>query len=93
VALNLVDGEIRIGGYVLTGGEPAALVMLDAVTRLLPGVLGNQSSNQDESHSTPGQLGFPQYTRPEVFQDWVVPKVLMSGDHSKIQAWRAAQKT
>jgi len=93
VALNLVDAEIRIGDYVLTGGEPAALVILDAVVRLLPGVLGNELSNIDESHSIPGQLGFPQYTRPETFQDWPVPKVLMSGDHAKILAWRQANKS
>lgn len=92
VALNLVDIEIRIGDYVLTGGEPAALVMLDAVTRLLPGVLGNELSNQNESHAIPGQLGFSQYTRPENYQGLSVPKILLSGDHLKIQSWRDQQK-
>lgn len=92
VALNLVDAEIRIGDYVLTGGEPASLVMLDAVTRLLPGVLGNELSNLDESHQIPGQLGFPQYTRPEVYQGLYIPDVLKSGNHAKIQTWRNLQK-
>jgi tRNA (guanine37-N1)-methyltransferase len=92
VALNLVDIEIRIGDYVLTGGEPAALVMLDAVTRLLPGVLGNELSNQNESHAIPGLLGFSQYTRPENYQGLSVPKILLSGDHLKIQSWRDQQK-
>ncbi len=92
VAANLIDVEVRIGDYVLTGGEPASLVMLDAVTRLVPGVLGNDSSNVDESHTTPNQLGYPQYTRPETYADWVVPSVLMSGNHRDITAWRHAQK-
>jgi tRNA (guanine37-N1)-methyltransferase len=90
---NVIDEEIRIGDYVLTGGEPAANVILDAVTRLLPGVLGNAESNKDESHSTPGQLTHPQYTRPEKFNDWSVPKVLLSGDHQKIQDWREENST
>ncbi len=92
VAEHLIDAEVRIGDYVLTGGEAAALVMADAVTRLLPGVLGNVASNQDESHSQPGQLGFPQYTRPEVYKNWSAPKVLLSGDHRQIEQWRQAQK-
>jgi tRNA (guanine37-N1)-methyltransferase len=92
VAEHLIDEEVRIGDYVLTGGEPAALVMADAVTRLLPGVLGNEDSNQDESHSVPGQLGHPQYTRPEVFNTWKVPEILLEGHHAKITAWRNAQK-
>jgi tRNA (guanine37-N1)-methyltransferase len=88
VAEHMVDEEIRIGDYVLTGGEPAAVVMTDAVVRLLGGVLGNQESNQDESHQQPGQLGFPQYTRPEEFQGWSVPKTLLEGNHKKITEWR-----
>jgi tRNA (guanine37-N1)-methyltransferase len=92
VAEHLVDAEVRIGDYVLTGGEPAAVVMADAVTRLLPGVLGNELSNQDESHTVPGQLGFSQYTRPENYQGWEVPKILMSGNHKLIEAWRNQQK-
>jgi tRNA (guanine37-N1)-methyltransferase len=92
VAQHLIDAEVRIGDYVLTGGEPAAVVMADAVARLLPGVLGNELSNQDESHTVPGQLGFPQYTRPENYQGWEVPKVLVSGNHKLIEAWRNEQK-
>jgi tRNA (guanine37-N1)-methyltransferase len=92
VAEHLIDAEVRIGDYVLTGGEPAAVVMADAVARLLPGVLGNELSNQDESHTIPGQLGFPQYTRPENYQGWEVPKVLVSGNHKLIEAWRNEQK-
>lgn len=88
VAENLIDEEIRIGDYVLTGGEPAANVILDAVTRLIPEVLGNDQSNQGESHSLPGQLAHPQYTRPEEFHGWTVPAVLLSGDHQKIADWR-----
>jgi tRNA (guanine37-N1)-methyltransferase len=88
VAENLIDEEVRIGDYVLTGGEPAAAVMADAVTRLLPGVLGNEESNKDESHSVPGQLGHPQFTRPEEFQGWKVPEILLSGHAKNISEWR-----
>lgn len=91
VADHLIDEEIRIGDYVLTGGESAALVIADAVTRLLPSVLGNDASNQGESHSEPGLLGYPQYTRPEVYQDWSVPEVLLSGNHAEIEKWRRGQ--
>lgn len=93
VAEYLVDEEVRIGDYVLTGGEPAALVMVDAVTRLIPGVLGNEESNQDESHSEPGVFGFPQYTRPAEFRGWTVPEILLEGHHAKITKWRSAQKS
>lgn len=92
VAQYLVDEEVRIGDYVLTGGEPAVLVMADAVTRLLPGVLGNAESNQDESHSVPGQLGFPQYTRPAEYKGWKVPDILLGGHHAEIEKWRAEQR-
>jgi tRNA (guanine37-N1)-methyltransferase len=92
VAENLVDEELRIGDFVLTGGESAVAVVIDAVVRLLPGVLGNQDSNIDESHSIPGQLGYSQYTRPENYKGWQVPKVLLSGDHQKISEWREEQK-
>jgi tRNA (guanine37-N1)-methyltransferase len=88
VAENLIDEEIRIGDYVLTGGEPAANVIIDAVVRLIPEVLGNEQSNKNESHSQPGQLSYPQYTRPETFNSWVVPPVLLSGNHKAIQEWR-----
>jgi tRNA (guanine37-N1)-methyltransferase len=92
VAEHLIDREVRIGDYVLTGGEPAAAVMMDAVTRLVPGVLGNEESTSDESHGVPGVLGFPQYTRPEEFHGWTVPDVLIQGHHRHIQDWRQAQK-
>lgn len=88
VADNLIDEELRIGDYVLTGGEPAVAVILDAVARLIPGVLGNEESFADESHSIPGKLGFPTYTRPEVYRGWQVPEILLTGDHKKISQWR-----
>jgi tRNA (guanine37-N1)-methyltransferase len=91
VAAHYVDEEIRIGDYVMTGGEPAALVIADAVTRLLPGVLGNAESTALESHTEPGILGYPQYTRPEEYNGWKVPDVLLSGDHKKIAEWRRSQ--
>jgi len=88
VAKYLVDEEIRIGNYVLTGGEPAAAVMIDSVARLIPGVLGNKLSNIDESHNIPNQLGYPQFTRPEKYRGWSVPAELLTGDHQKIIDWR-----
>lgn len=91
VAEHLADEELSIGDYVLTGGELPALVVLDAVSRLIPGVLGNENSAHTESHSETGSLEYPQYTKPEVFREWVVPDVLLSGDHAKIAAWRSAQ--
>ncbi len=92
VAQHLVDKEVRIGNYVLTGGEPAALVMTDAVARLIPGVLGNEVSLQDESHGKKNELSFPQYTRPREYRNWLVPAVLLSGDHNKIKKWRQENK-
>mgnify|MGYP001224363327 CR=1 FL=1 len=94
--LNYVDDEISIGDYVLTGGELGALVLIDSIARLLPGVLGNDQSAVDESHSTPGKLEYPQYTRPEVFVDkngheHKVPEILLSGNHAKIEKWRREQ--
>lgn len=91
VAEYLVDEEVRIGDYVLTGGEPAAIVMADAVTRLLPGVLGNEESNIGESHSVPGFLAHPQYTRPTEFHEWKVPDILLTGHHANITDWREQQ--
>lgn len=88
VAKHLVDEEIRIGDYVLTGGEAASLVITDAVTRLIPGVLGNELSNQDESHSKPGFFAPPQYTKPAEYKGWVVPEVLRSGNHAQIEEWK-----
>lgn len=92
VAEHLVDEEVRIGDYVLTGGEPAAAVIADAVARLLPSVLGNELSNQNESHSQPGVMGFPQYTRPEEFNGWKVPELLLGGHAAKIEQWREDKK-
>lgn len=87
---HLVDGELSIGDYVLAGGEVAAMVVLEAVGRLLPGVMGNDTSADEESFSD-GLLEYPQYTRPADFRGWEVPEVLRSGDHGKIAAWRKAQ--
>lgn len=88
VAAHLVDDEIRIGDYVLTGGEPAASVIVDSVVRLQPGVLGNDQSTAGESHEVPGRLGYPQYTRPADYNGWRVPEVLLGGDHAQIAQWR-----
>ncbi|WP_367717203.1 tRNA (guanosine(37)-N1)-methyltransferase TrmD [Nitratireductor sp. GISD-1A_MAKvit] len=82
--------EVSIGDYVLSGGEPAALVLLDAVIRLLPGVMGNDASGEEESFEG-GLLEHPQYTRPQVFEDRRIPDVLLSGNHAKIAAWRRAE--
>lgn len=86
--LKWVDEEISIGDYVLTGGELPAMIVIDAVSRLIPGVLGKDESSQDESHQTPGWLEYPHYTRPEVFRKMKAPKELLSGDHKKILVWR-----
>ncbi len=87
-ALDLViDGEVSIGDYVLTGGELGALVIIDAVSRLIPGVLGSDESSEDESFSS-GLLEYPQYTRPREFRGLEVPETLLSGDHAKIHRWR-----
>jgi tRNA (guanine37-N1)-methyltransferase len=90
VRRHLVDGELSIGDYVLAGGEVAAMVVLEAVGRLVPGVMGNQASAEDESFSG-GLLEYPQYTRPADFRGWQVPEVLRSGDHGRIARWRRAQ--
>lgn len=90
--VDYVDEEISIGEYVLTGGELPAMVVMDAVARLIPGVLGKDESSLDESHSVPGILEYPHYTRPEVFRGKRVPKVLLGGDHRKIAAWRAGRR-
>lgn len=87
---HLATDEISIGDYVLTGGELAAMVVTDAVVRLLPGVLGSGESLLYESH-TGGLLEYPQYTRPEVFRGWAVPEVLLSGNHGEIDKWRRQQ--
>jgi tRNA (guanine37-N1)-methyltransferase len=85
---HLVDGVISIGDYVLTGGEIPAMVVVDSVIRLIPGVLGKDESSVEESFKEPGYLEYPQYTRPEVFKGWKVPKVLLSGNHKEIEKWR-----
>ena len=85
-----VDREISLGDYVLSNGNLAAMVIADAVIRLLPGVLGDDASSAEESHSA-GLLEYPQYTRPEEFRSMRVPEVLLSGDHGKIERWRRAE--
>ena len=87
VADHLCDGEVSVGDYVLAGGEAAALVVVEAVARLVPGVLGNDESPVEESF-TDGLLEYPQYTRPAEFRGWGVPDVLRSGDHGEIARWR-----
>jgi len=89
IADHLCDGELSIGDVVLAGGEAAALVVVEAVARLVPGVLGNVASSADESFSE-GLLEYPQYTRPADFRGWEVPEVLRSGDHGKVARWRRA---
>ncbi len=89
VADHLVDGELSVGDYVLGGGELAALVVVEAVARLVPGVMGNDASALDESFSS-GLLEYPQYTRPALFRGWAVPDVLLSGDHGRIARFRRA---
>jgi tRNA (guanine37-N1)-methyltransferase len=84
---NLADRELSIGDYILTGGEAAAMTVVDAVARLIPGVLGNEESARHESFAT-GLLESPQYTRPEEFRGWKVPEVLLSGHHREIETWR-----
>lgn len=90
--VDYVDEEVSIGNYVLTGGELPTMVVVDAVTRLLPGVLGKDESSVDESHSVPGVLEYPQYTRPEVFRKKRVPRELLSGHHQDIATWRHQRK-
>ncbi len=85
---NLVDFEFSIGDYILTGGELPALVLVDSITRLIPDVLGNIKSLENESFSKEGKLDCPQYTKPEEFNGWKVPDVLLSGNHEKIDDWR-----
>jgi len=87
---HLVTDEISIGDYVLGGGELAAMVVVDAVVRLLPGVLGSEASPLDDSYTT-GLLEYPQYTRPDVYRGWAVPEVLLSGNHAQIAKWRHEQ--
>ena len=87
---HLVNDEISVGDYVLTGGELPALIVIDAISRLIPGVLGDPTGAEDDSHSM-GLLEYPHYTRPPEFRGWKVPDVLLSGDHAKIEKWRREQ--
>jgi len=84
---NLVDYEFSIGDYILSGGELPALVLIDGITRLIPGVLGNKKSLESETFAD-NKTDFPQYTKPEKFKDWEVPKVLLSGNHGEIEKYR-----
>jgi len=88
--LTLVDKEVSVGDYVLTGGELPAMTVIDSIVRLIPGVLGGENSAAIESFSDGETLEFPQYTRPEVFNGQEVPKVLLSGNHAEIAKWRQA---
>ena len=87
---HLVTNEISIGDYVLTGGELPALILIDALARLVPGVLGDPTGASDDSHSS-GLLEYPHYTRPPEFRGWQVPEILLSGDHAKVARWRREQ--
>jgi tRNA (guanine37-N1)-methyltransferase len=87
---HLVDEEISIGDYVLSGGELPAMVLIDALVRRLPGALGSQASLEEESHSD-GLLEYPQYTRPSEFRGWQVPDILLSGNHEEVRKWRRRQ--
>ncbi|HSF82634.1 MAG TPA: tRNA (guanosine(37)-N1)-methyltransferase TrmD [Anaerolineales bacterium] len=87
---NLAHDEISIGDYVLTGGEIPALVLIDAIARLIPGAIGDPDGAQDDSHAS-GLLEYPHYTRPALFRGWQVPEVLVSGDHARIARWRRQQ--
>jgi tRNA (guanine37-N1)-methyltransferase len=90
IRLTCVDREISIGDYVLSGGELGAMVIIDAVSRLIPGVLGGETSNLEDSFEG-GLLEYPQFTRPRIFQENEVPPVLLSGDHEKIRVWRRTE--
>lgn len=88
---EIADESLSIGNYVLTGGELPALVMSDAIARMVPGVLGKQESLEMESHTEEGVLEYPQFTKPEEYKGWEVPKVLLSGNHKEIEKWRKKQ--
>jgi tRNA (guanine37-N1)-methyltransferase len=86
-----VDEELSLGDFVMTGGEIAAMAVIEAAVRLIPGVLGNEDSTREESHGEEGLLEYPQYTRPADFRGQAVPEVLASGNHAHIEAWRRTQ--
>lgn len=88
---SFVDGEISLGDFVMTGGEVAAMAVVEATVRLLPGVLGNEASTEEESHAVEGLLEYPQYTRPADFRGFGVPEVLASGHHAHVASWRREQ--
>jgi tRNA (guanine37-N1)-methyltransferase len=90
IADHLADGEVSIGDFVLAGGEVGALAIIEAVGRLIPGVMGNEHSAAEESFAS-GLLEYPHYTRPADFRGWSVPDVLRSGDHARVERWRRAQ--
>ena len=92
VADNLVDEEISLGDFVIAGGEPAAMAVIEGIARLLPGVVGNPVSTETESFRS-GMLEEPQYTRPAEYRGWAVPEVLLSGDHGRIERWRVQQRS
>ncbi len=85
---HLADESISIGDFVLTGGELPALMMVDAIARQIPGVLGDEGSLKEESHTEEGLLEYPQFTKPEVYKKWQVPEELLSGNHKRIEEWR-----
>ncbi len=89
---SFVDEEVSLGDFVMTGGEVAAMAVIEATVRLLPGVLGNEESTREESHGEEGLLEYPHYTRPAEFRGQTVPEVLASGNHAHIETWRRAQR-
>ncbi len=91
VSEYLADEELSVGDFVVTGGELPAMIIADAVSRLIPGVLGNEESAEYESHSREGYREYPQYTKPEIFNGWKVPEVLLSGNHAEIARWRESE--
>ena len=96
VAMELAQEELSVGDFVLSGGEPAAMLVIDAVARLLPGALGNEASAEEESFSAEGILDYPHYTRPAVFREMAAPEILLSGHHEQVRRWRrkkALEKT
>lgn len=92
IAENVADEEISIGKYILTGGELPAMVIVDTVSRLIPGVLGNKDSLTSESHNEDDLFDYPVYTKPDKFNEWKVPDVLLSGNHAEIDSWRENKK-
>lgn len=92
VAQHIADEELSVGNFVLTGGEIPAMILADTVSRLIPGVLGKEDSLAEESFSDESYLEYPQYTRPEEFNEWKVPEILLSGNHKEINDWRKKQR-